>query len=155
MNKYGKTSRCVTYDSKLHWAAKCPHRQDKSNNLSESHDDESIEEINLVLLTEDKDSNVFVSETCQSGIADTACTKTVCDKVVKNFLNRLGPKSTKGKTYSSIITRGGHTPLFRSVSYTLFSNWDRERTPILGLSYRRSFFLHKQHYKSTKLKKVS
>ena len=52
LDKNGKIARCIICDSKMHWAGKCPHRNE-SVNMFEVEDSESensdSEEVNIVL----------------------------------------------------------------------------------------------------------
>ena len=84
-DRYGKVSCCIIFDSKMHWAEKCPHNKKiHSVNLTEgvvevveSVEDE-FEEINVVPMTEEVDKNeIFVAEASKAAVVDTACTKTV------------------------------------------------------------------------------
>ena len=79
-NKFGNISRCIIYDSKMHYANQCPHANLKhSANVIEEEEDE-CEEVELVLMSshgEIDKQEVFVAEAGTSSVVDTACTKTV------------------------------------------------------------------------------
>ena len=59
LNKHGQISRCVVCNSKTHWTDKCPHKNKKRSaylvegNNSDDEDNDSSEEINIVLITEE------------------------------------------------------------------------------------------------------
>ena len=87
----------------MHWADKCPHRNDKGIVMyveeDENSENDSSEEINIVLMTE---------KISKSEIIDTACTKTVAGKqwfdnfkanLTKHSLDEIQyfPKSTRFK----------------------------------------------------------
>ena len=100
VDKNGKISRCVICDSKLHWAPKCPHRNDQNVNIledsdSDSAENHSFEEANIVLITEDlSKSEIFVTEASKSAVIDTACTKTVAgEQWLNNFMLNLTTRS--------------------------------------------------------------
>ena len=77
MDKHGKVSCCVICKSKLHWANKCPDRNQNNINVVEDIDSE-VEECNVILMTKNiTNDEIFVLETSKSTVIDTACTKTV------------------------------------------------------------------------------
>ena len=100
VDKNGKISRCVICDSKLHWAPKHPHRNDQNVNIledsdSDSAENHSFEEVNIVLITEDlSKSEIFFTEASKSAVIDTACTKTVAgEQWLSNFMSSLTTRS--------------------------------------------------------------
>ena len=108
LNKHGEISRCVVCDSNMHWPDKCPHKNEAvSAYLVEGNDsgddDDNLEEINTVLITEEDDkSEIFVAEASKSAVIDTTCTKTVADeKWFKNYTSDLTEKARKETTCPS------------------------------------------------------
>ena len=72
-------SRCVIFDSKLHWASKYPHKNDQNISILQDSDNDSadndlFEEANCVLITENlSKSKIFVAETSKSVVINTSC----------------------------------------------------------------------------------
>ena len=97
LNKNGKISRCVIYDSTMNWADKCPHKSNyQSVNVSEqvgsdTENETESEEINIVLLTEEMDKNeIFITEASKLAAVVTACTKTVAgEEWYMNYIKDL------------------------------------------------------------------
>ena len=89
VNKQGQVSRCVVCDSKMHWASHCPHKQQP--NQSAHLTEESCEEVELVLMTEQMDKQeIFVAEASKSAVIDTACTKTIAGEIwFENYIDSL------------------------------------------------------------------
>ena len=82
-DKNGKVSQCIICDSKMHWADKCPHKSDyQSVNISQevssdTENESESEEINIVLMTEEIDTNeISITEASKLAVVDTACIKT-------------------------------------------------------------------------------
>ena len=97
LDKNGKVSKCVICRSKMHWANKCPHRSEQNVNILEDDDDDNIEEINIVLMTEKlSKTEILVAEASKSAVIDTACTKTIAgEKWFINFKSNLTDDSIK------------------------------------------------------------
>ena len=79
----GRVSQCLICGSKYHWVKECPQRQqqvkfteDQGEHLSET------ESVNITLFIKQQPvlspQTVFVTETYNTAVIDTACTKTVC-----------------------------------------------------------------------------
>ena len=78
LDKHSKVSCCAIFDSKLHWANKCPHRNYQNNINAVEDKDSEVEECNFILMTENIiNEEIFVLEASKSAVIDTACTKTV------------------------------------------------------------------------------
>ena len=81
----------------MHWADKCPHKNERSALIVEGRasEDESTEEVNIVLITEEIDkAEIFVTETSKSAVIDTAYTKTVAgEKWFENYKSNLTEKT--------------------------------------------------------------
>ena len=80
----------------MHWANKCPHKNDQNVNILEDSDNDSadndlFEEANIILITENLlKSEIFVAEASKSTVIDTACTKTVAgEQWFNNFMSNL------------------------------------------------------------------
>ena len=91
LDKNGKVSKCVICGSKMHWVNKCPHRSEQNVNILEDDDDDNLEEMNIVLMTEKlSKTEIFVAEASKSAVIDTACTKTIAgEKWFTNFKSNL------------------------------------------------------------------
>ena len=79
-NKQGQTSRCAICDSKMHWAKHCTHRiKNDSANIAEvsESEGEDTENVQITLIIEKSEVNVFVAQMSCSAVIDTACSKTV------------------------------------------------------------------------------
>ena len=100
LNKKGQVSRCDICDSKMYWAKNCPHKKSQQVNYiddEDGRDSDDSEEVNTVLITEEVSKHdIFIAEAATSGVADTACTKTVageswfinyCRKLDNDLLN--------------------------------------------------------------------
>ena len=96
LDKNGKVSKCVICGSKMHRANKCPHRSEQNVNILED-DDDNLEEINIVLMTEKfSKTEIFVAKASKSAVIDTACTKTIAgEKWFTNFKSNLTDDSIK------------------------------------------------------------
>ena len=84
----------------MNWAGKCPH-QNESVNISQENNSDSEntdEEINIVLFTENESNNeIFVVEALKLAAIDTACTKPVAGEDWYNdYISNLS-KSDKEK----------------------------------------------------------
>ena len=80
LNKQSKVSCCVIYDSKLHWANKCPHRNDQNNiNVVEDMDPE-VEECNILMIQNIAKEEIFVFEASKSAVVNKTCTKMIVGK---------------------------------------------------------------------------
>ena len=80
LDKNGKISKCIICQSIMHWAGKCPHRNESVNISQENNSDSenTDEEINIVLFTKNESNNeIFVAEALKLAVIDTACTKAV------------------------------------------------------------------------------
>ena len=80
LDKNGKISKCIICQSIMHWAGKCPHRNESVNISQENNSDSenTDEEINIVLFTENESNNeIFVAEALKLAVIDIACSKTV------------------------------------------------------------------------------
>ena len=84
----------------MHWAGKCPHRNESVNISQENNSDSenTDEEINIVLFTENESNNeIFVVEALKFAAIDTACTKPVAGEDWYNdYISNLS-KSDKEK----------------------------------------------------------
>ena len=88
MNKQGQTSRCAIRDLKMHWAKHCPHhiKNDSANTAEVSESEgEDTENVQITLITEKSEVNVFVAEMSCSAVIDTACSKTAAG--IDSFTN--------------------------------------------------------------------
>ena len=95
-------SICVICDSKLHWANKCPHKNDQNVNILEDSDNDSanndlFEEAIIVLITENlSKSEIFAIEVSKSAVIDTAYSKAVAgEQWFDIFMANLTEKSMK------------------------------------------------------------
>ena len=81
----------------MHWADKCPHKNERSALIVEgsASEDESTKEVDIVLITEEIDkAEIFVTEASKSAVIDTACTKTVAgEKWFENYKSNLTEKA--------------------------------------------------------------
>ena len=80
----------------MHWANKCPHKNDQNVNILEDSDNDSADndlfkEANIILITENLlKSEIFVAEASKSTVIDTACTKKVAgEQWFNNFMSNL------------------------------------------------------------------
>ena len=83
--------RCIVCDSKIHWADKCPHKNERSALIVEgsASEGESTEGINIVLINKETDKvEIFAAEASTSAVIDTACTKTVGEKCFENYKSK-------------------------------------------------------------------
>ena len=82
-NRYGKITRCSICQSVLHWWRECPHKNE-SIRLTETDKSDpketDVEECNITLFTYDEHSSneIFLVESMNMAVIDTACTRTVC-----------------------------------------------------------------------------
>ena len=81
LDKFGKISRCIVCDSKMHWASQCQHGTQKhSANITEEEQDVYVEVelilMNSILQEEMDKQEILVAEAAKSAVIDTACTKT-------------------------------------------------------------------------------
>ena len=91
MNKYGKHTRCSICQSVCHWWRDCPHKTQSEAVLQTDGENsaEKPEECNITLMTEEiaQENNIFIAESQNSAVIDTACTRTVCgEKWLNNYL---------------------------------------------------------------------
>ena len=86
-------------NSKMHWPDKCPDKNETgSAYLVEGNDssDDNPEEINIVFITENDKSEIFVAEASKSAVIDKACAKTVAgEKWFKSYTSNLTAKTRK------------------------------------------------------------
>ena len=97
----GTRSKCRICGSILHWQNDCP-ANDKPQSVrscniicgQDNSDSDSVEEVHLVLFTENVDEQtIFVAEAAMSAVIDTACTKTVAgNQWFDDYCSKLGPK---------------------------------------------------------------
>ena len=86
-----KNCSCITWELKMHWAGKCPNKNE-SVNMFEAEDSVSknrdSEVVNIVLRTDSNSKNdIFVAEALKLAVTDTACTKTVAaEEWYKNYV---------------------------------------------------------------------
>ena len=88
LNKQGQTSRCAICDSKMYWAKHCLHRiKNNSANIAEvsESEGEDTENVQITLITEKSEVNVFVAEMSCSAVIDTASSKTAAG--IDSFTN--------------------------------------------------------------------
>lgn len=82
-NRYGKVTKCSICQSVLHWWRECPHKSEAVR-LTETdeleHKETEMEECNITLLSHDEysPSKIFLVESLNMAVIDTACTRTVC-----------------------------------------------------------------------------
>ena len=133
----GRVTRCNICDSTCHYARKSPHGGSRAgggidhsrqvlectggSGFTECSLVEQLETVNITLVTgseTDQSYDVFVAETSQCAVLDTACTRTVCGKLWLNaFLQTMETSCRENVTYlpSSKPFRFGDTPVVYSL----------------------------------------
>ena len=66
----------------MHWAKQCPHRlKNSSTNLVDVSDDEDdFTNVQIIIMTQETNNEIFVSEMLCSAVIDTTCSKNVAGK---------------------------------------------------------------------------
>ena len=110
LNKFGKYTKCNLCQSIFHWVKDCPHKSEAAKLVKEKQEsdeeDSNLESCNITLFTQAKlsENEVFVVESQDCAVTDTACTKTVCgDKWLNHYLESLNCDNRLGdvKEYKS------------------------------------------------------
>ena len=108
LNKFGKPTRCKICQSIFHWWKECPHNASmvKIAEHEDKNDDvkDNLEECNITLFTESRkiENEIFVVESRNSAVIDTACTQTVCGE---KWLHQYQMHIKDGELRSSFSNR--------------------------------------------------
>ena len=96
----GRVSQCMICGSRYHWVKDCPHKHQEVK-LTEGQREQvyETESVNITLFIKQpvlSPQTVFVTETYNTAVIDTACTKTVCgSKWLQQFVESLDEMSQK------------------------------------------------------------
>ena len=108
LNKFGKPTKCKICQSIFHWWKECPHNASlvKMTEHEDKNDDikDNLEECNITLFTENRklENEIFVVESMNSAVIDTACTQKVCGE---KWLHQYEMNMKDGEIQSSFSNR--------------------------------------------------
>ena len=98
-DRFGRTSRCIICQSIYHWQKDCPHKTESVNMNKELE----IDECNLTLYAQENisENEVFVTESQNAAVIDTACTRTVCGEGwLEDYMCNVSDDTVVSQVYS-------------------------------------------------------
>ena len=126
----GVVSRCHICDSTHHFARKCPHRDSTVLLTEQTYEEQeaNVQNVNITLFNELESLekyDVFLAESMNAAVVDTACSKTVCGTSwLQNFVEhyddsarellQITPSNLPFRFEDSVIVNSYQNVIWRS-----------------------------------------